>query len=291
MRRFRAPGKLVLLGEYAVLDGAPALVVAVNRGVQVDVEPAATVELLTPGDDTYARAALAHADAPPGRYTFTAWNPVPTGTKAGFGGSAAATVAGLVAAWAARERTIVTGDLFREALDVHHRVQGSGSGIDIAASVWGEALVFANGEAKAVEGVPAPIVVWSGQSARTGPRVAQYLSWSERALFVEMSAGLVEVFPQDPIRAFRAAWELLTSMARSAGVHYETPALRRIVELAEAHGGGAKPSGAGGGDSVVALLPDPSSARDFRVACAKAGFVVIPVGIAPGVHEAPLEQP
>ncbi|HEY6036147.1 MAG TPA: hypothetical protein VIV58_17845, partial [Kofleriaceae bacterium] len=28
-----APGKLILTGEYAVLDGAPALVVAVNRRV------------------------------------------------------------------------------------------------------------------------------------------------------------------------------------------------------------------------------------------------------------------
>jgi phosphomevalonate kinase len=33
-----APGKLVLLGEYAVLEGAPALVLAVNRRAQVRIE-------------------------------------------------------------------------------------------------------------------------------------------------------------------------------------------------------------------------------------------------------------
>ncbi len=35
----RAPGKLVLLGEYAVLRGAPALVLAVGREVQVKLRP------------------------------------------------------------------------------------------------------------------------------------------------------------------------------------------------------------------------------------------------------------
>jgi len=35
-----APGKLLLLGEYAVLDGAPALVMAVDRRVNVRIEPA-----------------------------------------------------------------------------------------------------------------------------------------------------------------------------------------------------------------------------------------------------------
>jgi phosphomevalonate kinase len=38
MTTARAPGKLVLLGEYAVLEGAPALVAAVNRSAQVEVE-------------------------------------------------------------------------------------------------------------------------------------------------------------------------------------------------------------------------------------------------------------
>lgn len=35
-----APGKLLLIGEYAVLDGAPALVMAVDRRVEVRIEPA-----------------------------------------------------------------------------------------------------------------------------------------------------------------------------------------------------------------------------------------------------------
>jgi phosphomevalonate kinase len=36
-----APAKLVLLGEYAVLEGAPAIVAAVNRRVHVSIEPIA----------------------------------------------------------------------------------------------------------------------------------------------------------------------------------------------------------------------------------------------------------
>ncbi len=34
-----APGKVVLLGEYSVLEGAPALSIAVDRGVRVDISP------------------------------------------------------------------------------------------------------------------------------------------------------------------------------------------------------------------------------------------------------------
>ena len=37
----RAPGKLVALGEYAVLDGAPAVVLALDRYVEAAIEPSA----------------------------------------------------------------------------------------------------------------------------------------------------------------------------------------------------------------------------------------------------------
>ncbi len=39
MTQVSAPGKMVLLGEYAVLFGAPAVVAAVNRRARVELAP------------------------------------------------------------------------------------------------------------------------------------------------------------------------------------------------------------------------------------------------------------
>ena len=46
-----APGKMVLLGEYAVLVGAPAAVTAVNRRARVELAPSASNHwrLIAPG--------------------------------------------------------------------------------------------------------------------------------------------------------------------------------------------------------------------------------------------------
>ena len=79
--------KLVLIGEYTVLDGAPAAVLAINRGVRCEVLPGSGI--VTPdGDTRFVAPALEHA--PEARYRFSSWNPVDLPGKPGFGGSAAA---------------------------------------------------------------------------------------------------------------------------------------------------------------------------------------------------------
>ena len=89
-----APGKLVLLGEYAVVDDGPAIVAAVDRGVRCRVRPGRGCS--TPGDDRFVRAAL--DGAPAAHYTFEDVRPVHgIAGKPGFGGSAAATVAAVIA--------------------------------------------------------------------------------------------------------------------------------------------------------------------------------------------------
>lgn len=272
--RVVAPGKLVLVGEYAVLDGAPAIVAAVDRGVRCVVEPGEGI--VTPGDDRFVRAAL--VGAAPGRYVFEDDAPVDLGgLKPGFGGSAAATVAAVLAGGLPPRRAYV----------VHAEVQGGGSGIDVFASLLGGVRRFPDG----VEVASLPfIAVWSGASASTGPRVQRYRAWAGRAAFVAQSRALVEAFADEPLRVVREAYAGLKAMAEAAGIAYDTPALARIAELAEDFGGAAKPSGAGGGDVAVAFFPDTETVTAFAAAAAAEGLLPIPVRVAPGAWTGPVAE-
>lgn len=270
-----APGKLVLVGEYAVLDGVPAVALAIDRGVSCSVVLGGErVEIQTPdGDIRFVAPAL--KDAAPGQYRFGNWNPVDLPGKPGFGGSAAACVAACVAG----------GRPAYDALAIHHAVQGSGSGIDVLASIHG-----GMGRVEHRTWTPltpfAPTVVFAGRSAKTGPRVEAYRRWRSpaRQRFLQASESLANHLLDDPIAAFAEAWRLLTEMADRAGISYRTPALDHIVQLAERFGGAAKPSGAGGGDCAVALLPDAEARRSFSDACTAAGLPIIAVSAAPGAR-------
>lgn len=271
-----APGKLVLLGEYAVLDGGPALVMAIDRGVRCDITPAPGLEIETPdGDDRFVRPAL--RGCAPGRYRFSPWNPVDLPGKPGFGGSAAACVAACVAA----------GRPALDALDIHRAVQGGGSGIDVLASALGGTLRVEGADRSAAR-AHAPVVVYSGTSARTGPRVERYRAWADgrpdHQAFRERSAAAVDRFDADPLGAVEAALDNLIDMSRRADLDYLTPGLARVVDLARAHGGAAKPSGAGGGDVAVAWFLDPQAQTEFLAACQAHGLPSIPVQVAPGAR-------
>ena len=247
------PGKLVIAGEYAVLDGAPALVLAIEHGVGCRIEEGTGID--TPTGDTRFVAPILQEHAKHRHFRFFDWNPVLHfgREKPGFGGSAASCVAACVAA--KRDP--------HDAFALHHQIQGSGSGIDVAASIHGGLLRFQNKTTTTLPPIQ-PLVIWSGNAAKTGPRVQQYLQYSNRASFVKESTSIVEHFAEDPITACRSLYRLLCSMAQHAGVAYQTDNIHSIVQEVERYGGGAKPSGAGGGDCVIALFPDHESLQAFQ---------------------------
>jgi phosphomevalonate kinase len=136
--------------------------------------------------------------------------------------------------------------------------------------------------------VPCPplVAVYSGASAQTGPRVQAYRSWATRApgahaAFVRASRDLLRAFGEAPMEALSAGYDLLRAMGADAGLDYDTPALARIAEIARAHGGAAKPSGAGGGDVAVAAFHEADARDAFQRACAREGLSPIPVDVAP----------
>ena len=268
-----APGKLVLAGEYAVLEGAPAIVLAINSGVKCHIQEGHGI--VTPMNDSSFVSPALEALSQTRRFVFEDWNPpaLKAEQKPGFGGSAAACVASVYAA----------GRPLDDAFKKHHSVQGSGSGIDIAASIYGGTLWFRPGEVQALPPVY-PLVIWSGQSAKTGPRIKRFLNWPNRHGFVHASAELVDSFSSDPVGVTRALFRLLVDAAQQADIPYLTPNLIRISQLAESCGGSAKPSGAGGGDCAVAFFSSRAASEQFQYACELEGLQIISVQPSKGVY-------
>ncbi len=276
-----APGKAFLIGEYAVLEGSPALVAALDvRAVAhrpatpAKAPPSAVVRCAHGRVSAYLEA-RGVTDLPPppvvetGGFTMGA-------RKLGLGSSAAvaAAVVGyhLTAAGLDPQDPAILEDALSLALAAHAEAQGGGgSGADVAAAVLGGLLRFQDRKARAV-----PVPSWvhigfvdAGAPAVTSRFVARvkeaglaHPAEYDKALGLLTTAvdKFLSVFkdsddPESSLRGLREATgshnEGLRALTKLADTPIMTPALERIIAEAEADGLAAKPSGAGGGDLVV----------------------------------------
>ena len=279
-----APGKLFVIGEYAVLDGGDAIVAAVDRGVCCTIFEGDAIES-PQGDTRFVAPALKAVSAPPQHYRFEAWNPLSFPHKVGLGSSAAACVAAVGAGRIARGETPSPTDLIT-AMEVHREVQGSGSGRDVMASFYGGISRFSGVHHEPLASLPIS-VIHSGKPADTGPRVEAYLAVSKRQDFLRAASELVNAFEADPILALDEYGRLLEKQAAQSGFNYLTPAHIRIRDLARQFGGSAKPSGAGGGDIAIALIPQEDKRAAFVDACTRESLLEVPAQLSQGLHWEP----
>jgi phosphomevalonate kinase len=309
-----APGKLVLAGEFAVLEGAPGVVMAVDRLVRVRRGGAGADDLVRE-----ARAAAARrfgVDADPGGWFADSDALRLDGTKLGLGSSAAVAVA--AAASILVEAGLDVGDggvrrrLWGVAREVHDAHQGvRGSGIDAAASLFGGFVAMRprhDGDAKFVPWQPPAgldlRIVWPGVAASTPDLLRAVRAWGDRdpsgyARTLGALGGVAEAIatagPGDVavvIEGFRSHAALLAGLGRAAGVALVPGAVGDLVRAAAILGGGAKPSGAGGGDCVVAAFPDPESGARFDAAARGLGARVLDLRPASrGVHAVSRDAP
>jgi phosphomevalonate kinase len=204
----RAPGKVVALGEYAVLDGAPAVVFAVDRFVEVTLAASTdgacrlvmqagetTERVLIPGQPSGVPLVdLVGASVPlraPWHATIDSRALFEGPEKLGLGSSAA-----VVCAWAgafaafAREQglTDVADPGVGGLIELHQALQGGkGSGLDVAASYTGGAITYrvTRPGLPQIGSVRWPNSVgfagiFAGRSASTPGFVAQYRAWRTR---------------------------------------------------------------------------------------------------------------
>jgi len=308
----RAPGKLILTGEYAVLDGAPALVIAVDRkAIARETRPtpprgsapflvAVAQELAARrgADDPAAHRALRISVDSSAFYDGT--------TKLGLGSSAAVTVAATALALGARD---IDRDLvYAIASAAHANAQGTrgarGSGADIAAAVYGGALAFTLAHPSARRAWPAGatlIPFFTGESADTASLVAQVAEARTRdraAVDAALAAigdasraacasgGLVDqsLAGTAMIAALQLAASATDRLAAATRIPLVPDCVRKVRMALGKLGGTAKTTGAGGGDVAIAVIPateDATAAGRYLIesACRPLTLAIDPTGV------------
>ncbi len=272
MRVF-APGKILVSGAYAVLEGAPAVVVAVDRGAVADGVLSSTFV----SDEV--KAAL--GDATP---HVSAESMFDRGRKLGLGASAALTVAALGLREAERGADLANAEtrtgLFERAWRAHREVQNGGSGVDIAASVHGGTVSYRLDQGRPVvapcewpKGLRFTVFA-SDESARTSELRARVNAFRERdasafearmwPLFdasVRASVGFEKGVATNVVSALRDFALALQGLGSAADAPIVLPGHETLFAAAESEGGAFLPSGAGGGDvSIFVGSGSPSAA-------------------------------
>ncbi|MFH1469427.1 MAG: mevalonate kinase [Pseudomonadota bacterium] len=264
----RAPGKLILLGEHAVVHGHPAIAGAVGLHTMVLLFSAEGPTALGDSDTRDERLQRALAQALPREgLRVDIHSELPIGR--GMGSSASVAVALVRAAAALAGRALAPGELFERSFALEKIFHGQPSGVDNAVVAAGGLLRFRRGPPLQVEPLalarPLDVVVLdSGTAGDTAALVAAVRA--RRPLvdpvldaigaLVERAGGLL-----DEPAALGAAMDENHALLQRLGV--STPALDELCALARAHGAlGAKLSGSGGG-----AWWSPSSRRAARRAC------------------------
>lgn len=319
-----APGKLMLFGEHAVVYDRPCIVTTVDQRMNVMVELLDTPEFMLDAADVQVigykkqMTDVGQGDIPNGATfveialrNFLEKHPVKSGihvttssdfsSLVGFGSSSASTVCMVKALSELTQVNCSDKELFDLSYKTVLDIQGKGSGFDVAAAVYGGTLYFVTG-GKTVEPLPVsdlPLIVgYSGVKADTVTLIGEVKKKleNEPEKVNRIFDAIAKIIEEAKPKIAQGDWERVGTLMnfnqeylRDLGV--STAKLETMIAAAKTAGAyGAKLSGAGGGDCMIALV-----SQDKRMAVGEAltnaGGQVIDLAVnAAGVRVEPSEK-
>ena len=284
-----APGKLMLFGEHAAVYGHPCIVTAVDERMYATIEllDSQDFELQAPDvkvvDYKKPIAELGDGEIPKGakfveiavknffeKYNLSQGIKVTTrsdfSSEFGFGSSSASTVCVIKALSEIFDLKLYNKEIFDLSCKTVLDIQGKGSGFDVAAAVYGGTLYFFTG-GKVIEPLHVtslPLIVgYSGVKADTVTLInsVKELSTSNPQL-VEGIYNSIEIITESAKKEllsqdFEKVGELMSENQKLlVSLGASIPKIDDMILGATENGAfGAKLSGAGGGDCIIALSP------------------------------------
>ena len=294
-RTASAAGKVILLGEHAVVYGKYALALPIAAAVSASVVASESQLILTVpewglrqhiGDDSTSVGAVVllimrELEIREAAFTIQINSALPRAM--GLGSSAAFAVAIIRAFDAALKLGLDDARVNSIAFLCEKIAHGAPSGVDNTIATYGAPMLFRKSDSFEFENLkltksPPIVIACSGQSGLTKQQLAGVQSRREQnpmrydALFDEIDA-LSRVGANALVNADYAELGALMNICHGLlnALQVSTPELEGMVSIARAAGAsGAKLTGAGGGGSIVALCP--GKVADVVSALQAAGF-------------------
>jgi len=296
-----APGKLILSGEYAVLDGAPAICMAVDRRARVTISArdGGHHTVTAPGftdvtgefsdrngdpdwvagrdefrlvDDVWRTAVAAYPGSVAIALDTSDFRDAAGGAKIGIGSSAALTVA-LTAALCELAET--AADRTSIAYAAHRRFQGGlGSGADIATCSAGGLVAYSlpGGDVQRCawpDGLEYALL-WSGVAASTGSKLLQLgrkQPQPSRPALVASAQRVAKAWFSGSVDVILGEYRDYTRALLEFSIDHELGIFDAghagLSAAADTAGVIYKPCGAGGGDIGIVLSSDKAAIEAF----------------------------
>lgn len=284
-----APGKLMLFGEHAVVYNRPCIVTAVDERMYATIELLNSQEFELQAPDVHITdykksiTELGIGEIPKGakfveiavknffeKYNLSKGIKITTksdfSSEFGFGSSSASTVCVIKALSEIFNIKLSNKEIFDISYKTVLDIQGKGSGFDVAAAVYGGTIYFLTG-GKIIEPLTAssiPLIVgYSGIKADTVSLINSVKDFSNKnPELVEGIYNSIEIIVNSAKEEIvNQNWEQIgilmsenQKLLQSLGVSI-LKLDNMILSANNAGAYGAKLSGAGGGDCMIALAP------------------------------------
>ncbi len=347
----KAPGKLILIGEYAVLEGSSALVMATERyaistikashknsniirssnikehafsfSVNNDATVSFSSDVSKISKDKLKYFILSFEKA---YKTLTVNNSLPplsinidtsdffwedTGVKLGLGSSAAVTTSiygGLLSYWNQTQtltKKYSKKNLFYNANSIHKLAQDKmGSGIDIAASVFGGVLQYqlvdkGKPNSAIIQKIDMPsslhiLPVWTGKQASTTKMVSSINNYykKERKVYHQFIDEMAELSQQgclaltqnstsEFLAIIKSYYQVIKIFGEKSGVPIISKLHKKLADIVYQSGHSVyKSSGAGGGDFGIVISQSEDELIYLKNKIEKNGFKIFDIGLS-----------
>ena len=294
--RQAACGKIILLGEHAVVYGRPAIALPIPLAVEAAIRKGGDginvviprwgveqkVRVTNPGFTGIIAQMLEQLGLDKENMTIEVFPHIPRAM--GLGGSSALAVAIIRAIDHAYKLGLNDGRINELAFECEKAAHGTPSGVDNTVATYGSPLYYQRRDEQPLFstvklGQPLELVIgMTGKESLTADTVARVrASWQqypERYETIFDQIGHLTMSASDAVKSGQLN-ELGELMNLCHGylnaLQLSTPELEEMIHVARQNGAvGAKLTGGGGGGSMIALCPDSSAA--VKAAIEAAGF-------------------